>query len=171
MTTYQQTTPPLAQTRATEPDEQAEDAVTVQNAVRSRPGDPAVGQLASKDNPITTTTQPERAHRSFTYPAWPTSEPGPWATSPLPGQHPHPRRTDQMVYEYYDQERGMLCVPPPGLPPMREQRNRTYRPDTDFQEVVSEEEALQRWLDDGGRSDHETLSDREGVFPLLLASS
>jgi len=60
-----------------------------------------------------------------------------------------------MVYEYYDQERGMPYVPPPGLPPVREHRNRTYLPDTDSREVVSEKEALQRWLDDGGGSDHE----------------
>ncbi|TMC15239.1 MAG: hypothetical protein E6J34_22600 [Chloroflexi bacterium] len=51
----------------------------------------------------------------FTYPAWPTSKPGPQATSPLPGQHPHPLRTDQILYECYDQERGRPCVSPPSL--------------------------------------------------------
>jgi hypothetical protein len=46
-----------------------------------------------------------------TYPEWPTSTPGPQATSPLPGMKPVPTRTDQMVYECYDQERGMPCTP------------------------------------------------------------
>jgi len=155
MTTYKQTTPLLAQTRATEPREQAEEVVIVQNTTRSKPGNSAVGQHASKDKPIATIAQPEYAHRSLTYPAWPTSKPGHWATSPLSGLHPHPRRTDQMVYECYDQERGMPCVPPPMMPPVQEHRKRTYLPDTDFLEVVSEKEALQRWLDDGGGSDHE----------------
>ena len=45
------------------------------------------------------------------YPEWPTSTPGPQATSPLPGMKPVPTRTDQMVYECYDQERGMPCTP------------------------------------------------------------
>jgi hypothetical protein len=46
-----------------------------------------------------------------------------------------------MVYEYYNQERGI-----PGIPPSRvavqEHRNKTYLPDTDFLEVASETEAL-----------------------------
>jgi len=76
-----------------------------------------------------------------------------------------------MVYECYDQERGMPCVPSPGLPPVREYRNRIYIPDTDFLEVVSEKEALQRWLDDGGRSDQEAVSGREGISPPLFVRS
>jgi len=75
-----------------------------------------------------------------------------------------------MVYECYDQERGMPCVPPPRLPPVREHRKRAYLPGTDFLEVVSEKEALQRWLDDGGSSDHEVVSQeggsRGGSIPL-----
>jgi len=155
MTTSQQTILQLDQTRATEPNEQAEGMATVQNAARSGPGAPTTGRNGSKGD----TPRPNTAHPPFAYPAWPTSKPGPQATPPLPEQHPHPLRTDQMVYECYDQERGMPCVPPPRLPPVQEHRKRTYLPDTDFLEVVSEKEALQRWLDDGGGSDHETQFD------------
>ena len=154
MTTSQQTILQVGQTRATEPNKQAEGVATVQDAARSESDVPAMWRNGSKSG----TTRPT----PFAYPAWPTSKPGPQATPPLPGQHPHPLRTDQMVYECYDQERGMPCVPPPGIPPVRETRKRTYLPDTDFLEVVSEKEALQRWLDDGGSSDHEVTSQKSG---------
>ncbi len=57
--------------------------------------------------------QPRRDQRRRhpTYPEWPTSTPGPQATLPPPGMKPVPTRTDQMVYECYDQERGMPCTP------------------------------------------------------------
>ncbi len=57
--------------------------------------------------------QPRRDQRQPkpTYPSWPTSTPGPQATLPPPGMKPVPTRTDQMVYECYDQERGMPCTP------------------------------------------------------------
>jgi hypothetical protein len=155
MTTSQQTILQVDQTRATEPNKQAEDVATVQDAARSGPGASTTRRNGSKDDPTATTPRPRTAHPPFAYPAWPTSKPGPLATPPLPGQHPHPLRTDQMVYSCYDQERGMPCVPPPGLPPVREPTKRTYLPDTDLLEVVSEKEGLQRWLDDGGSSDHE----------------
>lgn len=61
--------------------------------------------------------QDDRKDRSLTlprqtrpFPAWPTSKAGPWATRRLPGQKPLPGRTDQMIYECYDQERGRPCV-------------------------------------------------------------
>jgi hypothetical protein len=149
MTTSQQMASQLDQMRVTEPNEQAEGVTTVQNAARSGPDAPTTELNGSKGD----TPRPGTAHPPFAYPAWPTSKPGPQATAPLPGQHPHPIRTDQMVYECYDQERGMPCVPPPEQPLVREHRNRTYLPDTDFLAVVSEKEALQRWLDDGGSSD------------------
>lgn len=49
----------------------------------------------------------------FPYPSWPTSKPGPQVTPRLPGQKPMPGRSDQMVYEAYDQVRGrpMLATP------------------------------------------------------------
>ncbi len=59
-----------------------------------------------------TVVQPNGDHRQPkpTYPSWPTSTAGPRATSPPPGMKPLPTRTDQMVYECYDQERGMPCT-------------------------------------------------------------
>ena len=70
--------------------------------------------LIREAEPATETlVQPRRDQRQLkpTYPQWPTSTPGPQATSPLPGMKPVPTRTDQMVYECYDQERGMPCTP------------------------------------------------------------
>src|SRR5947209_13061086 len=70
--------------------------------------------LIREAEPATETlVQPRRDQRQPkpTYPEWPTSTPGPQATSPLPGMKPVPTRTDQMVYECYDQERGMPCSP------------------------------------------------------------
>jgi hypothetical protein len=68
-----------------------------------------------------------------------------------------------MVYVCYDQEQGMPCVPPP-TPVVRENRTRTSLPDVSLQEV--EAEAMERWLDDGGASDHQAVYDARGVLPL-----
>ena len=146
MITSQQMASQGDQTRGTDPNEQVEGVTTVQNAAYPEPGVPTTERNGSKGD----TPRLGTPHPPFVYPAWPTSKPGPLATPPPPGQHPHPLRTDQMVYSCYDQERGMPCVPPPGLSPVREHRKRTYLPESDFLEVVSEKEALQRWLDDGG---------------------
>jgi len=60
-------------------------------------------------------------------------------------------RTDQMVYEDgYDQEQGKPFVPPHPTRIVRENNTRTYIPDLILQEVTLENEALERWLDDGG---------------------
>ncbi len=53
---------------------------------------------------------PAQLRLNPTYPTWPTSTPGPQATLPLPGMTPLPMRTDQMIYECYDQERGVPCT-------------------------------------------------------------
>lgn len=101
------------------------------------------GSLASKQLIQDTTTKTNEAiHPSITYPAWPTSRPGAQATSPLPGQRPHPLRTDQMVYECYDQEQGLPCIPPLKSA-MREHRGKIYLSDASFQDIVSEEEVQQ----------------------------
>ena len=111
---------------------------------------------ASRDSPTekhsmqdTTTATHKDIHRSVTYPAWPTSSPGPRATLPLPGQHPHPLRTDQMVSEHYDQARGMSYVPPLKLV-VQTHRGKTYLPNTDLQEIAptSETATQHRNLDD-----------------------
>jgi len=98
--------------------------------------------------------QPRRAHRQFAYPEWPTSKPGLQETLPLSGQKPHSLRTDQMVCEYYDQERGLPCVPSPAPIVPKWQRKGTPHPKIDVREDVSSAEAIERWLDDGGTSDN-----------------
>ena len=110
MTTSGQTTSQVDQTRETGPNEHDEGVMTVQDAARLGPGDPITGRNGSKNDPATTLPPAETAHRRFPYPAWPTSQPGPQVTSPLPGSHP--LLTDQMVYVCYDQERGLPCVSP-----------------------------------------------------------
>lgn len=85
------------------------------------------------------------------YPVWPTSQPGPTVIAPPFGQHPHPVRTDQMVYEHYDQEHGRAYIPAAIKPAVAAHRGKVYRPDVDKQDVFSETDAAQRWLDDGGR--------------------
>jgi hypothetical protein len=153
MSIYQQTTSPLDQTREAGPHEHAQAAVAVQDAARSLPGDQMTEGIGITEGTAETSMPPGRAPRQFAYPEWPTSKPGPEVTSPLPGQKPHPMRTDQMVYEYYDQERGMSCVPPP-TQVVGKNRTRTYSPDASLPEVDSEK-AMERWLDDGGTADHE----------------
>jgi hypothetical protein len=62
-----------------------------------------------------------------------------------------------MVYECYDQERGMPCAPPPtGV--VRENRTRTYLPEAGFQEVASLTEVMARWHDAGDMSDKEAMA-------------
>ena len=145
MSTYQQTLPLVDKTSEAGPNEQAAGRVTVQVATN----DPARERNGITDSSTETMMPPRQDHRQFAYPAWPTSKPGPETTSPLSGQKPHPTRTDQMVYECYDQERGMPDVTPPTRV-IRENGTRTYLPDAGLQEVDSEAEAMERWLDDGG---------------------
>ncbi|GCE23687.1 hypothetical protein [Dictyobacter kobayashii] len=97
--------------------------------------------------------------RPVIYPTWPTSRPGPIAMAPPVGQHPHPVRSDQMVYEYYDQEQGRPGVPPTPILATRQHRGKTYLPDTSFPNIVAETEAQQRWLDDGGSPAKEATSE------------
>lgn len=62
-----------------------------------------------------------------------------------------------MVYECYDQERGMPDVTPPTRV-MRENGTRIYLPDAGLQEVDSETEVMERWLDDDGTEAVNTAS-------------
>ena len=121
--------------------------------------------IESQDGTADTMMQSKREHRPFTYPLWPTSKPGPGATLPPPGQKALSMRTDQMVYACYDQERGRPCVPAPTRV-VQENRTRTPLPDVRLQEVDSE--AMERWLDDGGASDHEAVYDARGFSPLQV---
>jgi hypothetical protein len=131
MTTSQQATSLLNTTREAEPKEHAEAVVNVQNPAPSMPDDLTTERNRITDDLVETILPPPHDYRPFAYPAWPTSKPGPQVTSPPPGQHPHPMRADQMVYEYYDQELGLPCVPPP-RPIML--RQGTKRPKIDFAE-------------------------------------
>ena len=160
MTTSQQTIVPLDQTRPAGPNGRAEVVEIAQVAVPSASDDPTTGRHGSKEGTTEIILRPQHASRPC-YPAWPTSQPGPRATVPLAGQKLHPTRTDQVIYECYDQEQGMPCVLPPG-PPLRKNKARTYLPDANFQKAVSEKEALERWLDDGGASAYDVASDVEG---------
>src|SRR5260221_6111345 len=83
----------------------------------------------------------QRTHHQFAYPAWPTSKPGPQETLPLPGQKPHPTRTNQMIFECSDQERGMSCVPPP-MQVVQKIRARKNFPGARLQKVASEETGI-----------------------------
>lgn len=101
------------------------------------------------------------------YPEWPTSKPGPAVTPPPAGQRPQARRSDQMVYDCYDQERGMACEVP-ARPVMREHKGKMDLPDDHFLDMISETEAEQRWLDDGGTSDKKPVSEIGDKTPLSL---
>jgi len=154
MITSQQTSSLLDQTRESGPDECVEAGVAVQDASRSMLGDPTAGRNEIKDDTAKMIIQSTRAHRQFAYPEWPTSKPGPQETLPLSGQKPHPLRTDQMVCEWYDQERGLPSVLSPAPIVLKWQRKGTPRPKIDVREEVSSAEAVERWLDDGGTSDN-----------------
>ena len=147
MSISQPTTSPFETTRKAGLSAHAQGVVTLQDASQGGSGDPPTEHTARK-SPPETFPPPKPAHRPLAYPAWPTSQPGPQVTAPLPGQHPHPLRTDQMVYSCYDQERGMPCLSPPG-PAVQTHPGRTSLPDESMQEVASES-ALERWQDDGG---------------------
>jgi len=69
-------------------------------------------------------------------------------TFPPAGQKLHPMRTDQMVYE--DGSNREQGKPPSPTQIVRENKTRTSIPDISLQELTLENEALDRWLDDGG---------------------
>ncbi len=79
----------------------------------------AAVQEQGKREAASTIVQSRRDHQQVTYPSWPTSAPGPQATPALPDMKPHATRTDQMVYECYDQERGVPCTAVPAAQSVR----------------------------------------------------
>jgi len=143
MTTSQQTSSLLDQMRESGPDECVEAGVAVQDTSRSVLDDPMTGHNGIKDDTAEMIIQPRRAHRQFAYPEWPTSKPGPQETLPLSGQKPHSLRTDQMVCEYYDQERGLPCVPSPAPIVPQWQKKGTPGPKIDVREEASLAEAME----------------------------
>jgi hypothetical protein len=59
-------------------------------------------------------------------------------------------RTVYGIKETVIQEQGKPFVLPPLTRIVRENKTRTYIPDLNLQEVTLENDALERWLDDGG---------------------
>lgn len=164
MTTSQQTSPPFKQTREARPNEPEDRVVMVQNTALSESGDSIVKSSGLHENPAETIVQSKPAPRSFVYPVWPTSQPGPLAVSPPPGQHPHPLRTDQMVYESYDQEKGIPGIPRL-IPGVQEQKIKPSPPDASCQNNVAEMDAIQHWLDDGGSLEKASSEDEGRDLP------
>lgn len=158
MTTSQQTGSMFEQTREARPNEHGERVATVQHIVRSEPDDLTAESRGRNGTSAETILRSQPAPCPPVYPTWPTSQPGPLAITPPPGQHPHPLRTDQMVYESYDQEKGIPGIPRP-IPVMQEHEGKTALPDVSHQGKVFDIDALQRWLDDGGSLEKEATSE------------
>jgi hypothetical protein len=152
MATTQQTLSQLDQARETEQNH-AQASVTIQDGTSPFQSDHAMEQKRIADGIIETVPASKQKPYQFVYPSWPTSKPGPQITFPPAGQKPHPMRTDQMVYiESYDQEHGRPSVSPPPTPIVRANRTRTYIPELSTQEGTFDDEAMERWLDDGGNA-------------------
>lgn len=158
MTTSQRTISSSNQTGAAARNKQKATSTTVLHTTQSGTGGSTTESAGNNGHPVTAIPQAEPAHRSFSSPAWPTSQPGPMVTPPPLGQHPHPLRTDQMVYECYDQERGIPCVLPASSTIQKEPRDKTSRPDISSEDTQAETEAVARWQDDGGFPDREEPS-------------
>lgn len=128
MTTYQPTTLPIDTTSAVEAREQADTAVSAENVARPMLGEQTAARNGSKDG-AATMVQPTYDYRQLAHPSWPTSKPGPEITPPPSGQYPLPGRTEQMIYERYDQRRGMACssLPTETVPEAAGTRFKVYR--------------------------------------------
>ena len=129
MTTYPPTTSPGETTNVIELHEQADAVASVEDVARSMPEGQTTAQNGSKERGAAMIVQPTSDYRQLVHPSWPTSKPGPEITPPPSGQYPLPGRTEQMIYERYDQERGM---PGGALPTVTAQeaagtRSKVYR--------------------------------------------
>ena len=110
MRPYQPISLPLDEAQASVPGEPVETLVTLQVAALEKP---ILGEKKSVEKATETVVVSPPRHRQFTLPPWPTSQPGPRVTAPSPGQRLVPRRTDQVMYDFYDQERGLPGLLPP----------------------------------------------------------
>jgi hypothetical protein len=150
MSTTQQTLSQLDHAREAEQNH-AEAPVTIQETIPPFQSDHAMEQQRIADGITETILASKQEPHQFVYPSWPTSKPGPQITFPPAGQKPHPMRTDQMVYaETYDQEHGRPSVAPPPTRIVQRNSTRTYIPEYSLQDVTFENEAIDRWIDDGG---------------------
>lgn len=117
MQTYQPMPLPLDETQAIASNESVE-ALTVAQVAAS--DQRVLEEKQSEENATEAFFAPLPHQRQFTLPSWPTSQPGPKVTSPSAGQRLVSTRTDQVTYDFYDQERGQ-----PGLPPAKHAKEST----------------------------------------------
>jgi len=110
MQTYQSRVLPLKEAQETVPNEPVETLVIVQVAVPDE--HVSTGKKSEESATEAVFTLPRR-HRQFALPPWPTSQPGPEITLSSPGQRLVATRTDQVMYDFYDQEQGLPGLPPP----------------------------------------------------------
>ena len=101
---------PLDKAQALVSNESVETLVIVQVAV---PDQRVPKKKRSAESATGTVSVSPHRQRQFTLPSWPTSQPGPEVTAPSPGQRLVPIRTDQVTYDFYDQERGLPGLAPP----------------------------------------------------------
>src|SRR5579883_166892 len=101
---------PLEEMQEIATNEPGETRLVVQVAV---PDERDLRRKVSEESAPETGLASPPCHRQFTLPPWPTSQPGPRITAPSPGQRLVPRRTDQVMYDFYDQERGLPGLLPP----------------------------------------------------------
>ncbi len=107
MQIYKPTPLPLDETQAIASNESVETLVVMQVAA---PDQRIPGEKKGEENVTETVFA---SPRQFTLPSWPTSRPGPEVTAPSPGQRLVPTRTDQVTYDFYDEERGRPGLSPP----------------------------------------------------------
>ena len=148
-----------------------------------------VGQVAAPDACVLSEKEGEKSsaetieaspprQRQFTLPSWPTSQPGPEVTAPSPGQRLVSTRTDQITYDFYDQERGQPGLPPPA-PADHTRENTAEFPET-RQTASAASQAKMPWLEPPLLRDHvmvgQQVYDTQGArvgkvavrFPLYL---
>lgn len=100
----------LKETQKSTENEPVEKLVVVQIAV---PNERAPNGKRHEDSATETLLASPHRHRQYALPPWPTSQPGPEITAPSPGQRLVLTRTDQVTYDFYDQERGLPGLAPP----------------------------------------------------------
>ncbi|HTK11760.1 MAG TPA: hypothetical protein VL485_31600 [Ktedonobacteraceae bacterium] len=124
MATLPQILPALDKKQETGTEEHPE---VVEHNVPLELPDPVLPRQERNHNSAEASVLPQQhVIRPIPYPAWPTSKPGPLVTPPPPGSHPHSLRSEQMVYEHYDQVRGQPGLPPPPALHVRKSGTRGY---------------------------------------------
>jgi len=94
---------PLDETGETVTNERVGTVVATQVAL---PDERVSRERGSEDSATQPVFAPTRGHRQFVLPPWPTSQAGPMVTALSPGQRLVSTRTDQVTYDFYNQEQG-----------------------------------------------------------------